>query len=98
MSARDPYPSLGDYALIGDCHSAALVSRAGSIDWCCLPRFDSGSVFARILDWDRGGHCSIAPTGRGGWHSWREYLKHTLVMASTFDGASGEVRVVDCFT
>ncbi len=42
----DPYPPIGDYALIGDCHSAALFSRRASIDWCCLPRFDSAGLYA----------------------------------------------------
>ena len=98
MPARDPYPPIGDYALIGDCHAAALVSRWGSIDWCCLPRFDSGSAFARLLDWERGGCCLIAPAGRGRWESWREYVEDTLVLVTTFDGDAGEVRLVDCFT
>ena len=55
------YPPIADYALIGDCHGAALVSRAASIDWWCAPRFDSGSIFGRLLDWERGGHCSLEP-------------------------------------
>jgi GH15 family glucan-1,4-alpha-glucosidase len=98
VSAREAYPPIGDYALIGDCHAAALISRAASIDWCCLPRFDSGSAFARLLDAERGGHCSIWPVGRGGWDSSREYIGDTLVLATTFEGADGEARVIDCFT
>ena len=61
MPTHTPYPPIHEYALIGDCHSAALVSRSGSIDWCCVPRFDSGSCFGRILDWEHGGFCSIFP-------------------------------------
>ncbi len=53
---------IGDYALISDCHSAALVSKAGSLDWLCRPRFDSPAVFARILD-DAAGHFSVSPKG-----------------------------------
>jgi GH15 family glucan-1,4-alpha-glucosidase len=92
----DPYPPIGDYGLIGDCHSAALVSREGSIDWCCLPRFDSGSAFGRLLDWERGGHCQIAPVGSG-WETTRDYLDDTLVLETIFRTRGGEARLLDSF-
>ena len=94
---EDPYPSIGDYGLLGDCHSAALVSRRGSIDWCCLPRFDSGSAFARLLDHERGGHCSLTPTLSGDWQYERAYVEDTLVLATTVEGPGGHARITDCF-
>lgn len=93
--SRSEYPSIADYALIGDCHSAALVSRQGSIDWCCLPRFDSDSCFGRILDWENGGYFQVRPVGRFSSH--RQYLEKSLVLATTFRSSSGEVRLIDCF-
>jgi GH15 family glucan-1,4-alpha-glucosidase len=95
-TSAHPYPPIRDYALIGDCATAALVSRQGSIDWCCLPRFDSGSAFGRLLDWERGGHCSVSPAARGRWESSREYLEDTLVLVTTFQAPGGEVRLTDC--
>jgi GH15 family glucan-1,4-alpha-glucosidase len=93
----EPYPTISDYAMIGDCHSAALVSRQGSIDWCCLPRFDSGSAFGRLLDWEVGGHCQIAPIpGSGAWETTREYLEDTLVLQTTLRSRGGEAKVFDC--
>jgi GH15 family glucan-1,4-alpha-glucosidase len=97
VNQRDQYPPIGDYGLIGDCHSAALVSRQGSIEWCCLPRFDSGSAFGRILDRERGGHCSIAPTETGDWQYERVYLDDTLVLQTTVEGPAGQARLTDCF-
>src|SRR5437868_13391892 len=94
---EDAYPSIGDYGLIGDWHSAALLSRHGSIHWCCLPRFDSGSAFARLLDWERGGHCSMTPTASGEWQYERVYLEDTLVLQTTVDGPAGQARITDCF-
>jgi GH15 family glucan-1,4-alpha-glucosidase len=93
----EPAPSIGAYGLIGDCHSAALVSAEGSIDWCCLPRFDSGSCFGRLLDRERGGFCAVAPTD--GDASWRgsSYLQDTLVLENVLDGPQGTVRVRDFF-
>jgi GH15 family glucan-1,4-alpha-glucosidase len=91
-----PYPPIGDYALIGDCHSAALVSRSASVDWCCLPRFDGAALFGRLLDWHRGGHCEIEPLAES-YHASREYLDDTLVLVTRFQEAGGEARLFDCF-
>jgi GH15 family glucan-1,4-alpha-glucosidase len=97
VSRRDEFPQIADYALIGDCHSAALVSRTAAIEWCCLPRFDSGSAFAAILDRERGGTCSITPVKAGKWSYSRRYLEDTLVLETVLDGPSGEVGIVDLF-
>ena len=91
------YPPIGDYALIGDCHSAALVAKDGAIDWCCLPRFDSGSAFGRLLGRPDAGHCSITPTGEGPWEYERSYVDDTLVLETTLHGPAGEARLLDCF-
>jgi GH15 family glucan-1,4-alpha-glucosidase len=96
MSPRTTYPPISDYAFLSDCHSAALVSRTGSIDWCCMPRLDSGSMFGRLLDWNRGGFFEIeAVDGRA---VGREYLDRTLVLETTFRAGGSEARVLDCFT
>ncbi len=67
-----------DYAIVGDCRSAALISRFGSCDWLCWPRFDSPSLFAAILDEERGGRFSISPAGE--FQSRRSYLGETNVL------------------
>lgn len=89
------YVPIADYALIGDCHGAALVSRGGAIDWACLTRFDGDPVFCRILDAQRGGTFRIAPTEP--FTSTRRYLPGTNVLETTFETDSGVVRLVDCF-
>jgi GH15 family glucan-1,4-alpha-glucosidase len=89
------YPPLSDYGLIGDCHTAALVSRRGSIDWCCLPRFDSDSCFGRLLDWRQGGYFEIAPRGR--FSVRRQYLPNSLMLATTFSARGGSARLTDFF-
>jgi GH15 family glucan-1,4-alpha-glucosidase len=83
---------ISDYGLLSDCRSAALVSRDGSVDWLCFPRFDGPSVFARILD-ERAGHWSIKPVGD--FTTERRYFEDTLVLATTFKTASGNVVLVD---
>lgn len=95
-SAARPYPPISDYALIGDCHSAALISRAGSIDWCCLPRFDSDSCFGRLLDWKQGGHFTITPKGKA--RVSREYVSDTLVLQTTYRSGRNIARVTDFFS
>jgi GH15 family glucan-1,4-alpha-glucosidase len=94
----DDHPSIGEYGLIGDCRTAALVSRAGSIDWCCLPRFDAGSAFARLLDSERGGHCSITPRTDDPRAAQRQYRGNSLVLDTSFEGPRGQARLTDCFT
>ena len=90
------YPSLSGYGLISDCHSAALVSGGGSIDWCCMPRFDSGSFFGRLLDWDRGGHCTIAPAATAD-ATHQRYEEDSMVLVTTFSTSGGELVVRDLF-
>ncbi len=84
---------IADYALIGDCRTAALVSRDGSIDWLCLPEFSSPSVFARLLDLG-GGHFSLSPTEP--FTATRRYIDGTAVLETTFETPTGSARILDC--
>jgi len=83
---------IGAYGLLADCNTAALVDRHGSIDWLCLPRYDSPAVFARILDREAG-HWSIRPVG--GFTTTRRFLPGTLVLETTFATDEGAVRLTD---
>ncbi|MEU7568190.1 glycoside hydrolase family 15 protein [Streptomyces fradiae] len=83
-----------DYALIGDLQTAALVGRDGSIDWLCLPRFDSGACFAALLGDENNGHWRIAPAGARTCAR-RAYLGDSLVLESVWETRTGSVRVLD---
>ena len=85
---------LEDYGLIGDMESAALVGRTGSIDWLCLPRFDSASCFSGLLGDDRHGRWVVAPAGEVRAIS-RRYRPGTLVLETDFETSEGAVRVID---
>jgi GH15 family glucan-1,4-alpha-glucosidase len=89
------YPPISDYALISDCHGAALVCRDGAIDWCCLPRIDHSSCFGRLLDRERGGFCSIAPVDPAAGGAMREYLDGTMVLRTVMTATSGQAAVTD---
>ncbi|KWV57052.1 glucoamylase [Bradyrhizobium macuxiense] len=82
-----------DYALIGDCETGALVGWDGSIDWLCLPRFDSQSCFSKLLGDERNGHWLLASKGIGSVK--RRYLPETLVLETVVSVASGTARIVD---
>src|SRR5438046_10160946 len=84
-----------DYALIGDCQTAALVGRDGSIAWLCLPRFDPGACFAALLGKPEHGCWLLAPAGEV--HaSRRHYRADTLVLETDFETDDGEVTLIDC--
>ncbi|MEO8938031.1 MAG: glycoside hydrolase family 15 protein [Burkholderiaceae bacterium] len=87
-----------DYALIGDCQTAALVARNGSIDWFCVPRFDGGACFAALLGDADHGRWRIAPrrdVGQDDVVATRSYYDHTLILETVFETASGRVAVID---
>jgi GH15 family glucan-1,4-alpha-glucosidase len=83
---------IADYALLSDCHTAALVSRAGSVDWLCAHRFDGPSIFARLLD-ERAGHWSIRPVADADVS--RRYLDQTMVLSTRFTTPTGVVTLED---
>lgn len=91
-----PLP-IADYALIGDFQSAGLVGKDGSIDWLCLPHFDSGACFAALLGTPEHGRWQIAPAGEV-LQTHRHYREGTLILETEFETATGAVQVIDCMT
>src|SRR5260221_10603407 len=85
--------AIEDYALIGDCHTAALVGRDGSIDWLCMPRFDAGACFAALLGTWENGRWLIAPAAKAETLQ-RKYRGDTLVVETEFELAGGERAAV----
>ena len=85
--------AIEDYALIGDCETAALVAKDGSIDWLCLPRFDSPACFAALLGSAENGRWQLAPVKKA--RVIRQYLPHTLILETEFQTPDGAVKVID---
>jgi GH15 family glucan-1,4-alpha-glucosidase len=88
-------PPISDYAMIGDCETAALVASNGSIDWLCWPRFDSSACFAALLGSPDNGHWRIAPKGKTT-EARHRYVGNTLVLETFFRTSEGSVTVTDC--
>src|SRR4051794_382871 len=93
MERTDGFAAIGDYGLISDQRTAALVAKDGAIDWMCAPRFDDEPLFSRLLDPAGGGACELHPTES--FDVERCYLEDTNVLQTTWTTASGKVRVTD---
>ncbi|WP_215755181.1 glycoside hydrolase family 15 protein [Acetobacter sp. P5B1] len=101
MSSHDPFPRrilplpIEDYALLGDCHTAALTGRDGTIDWLCLPRFDSPACLAALLGTAEHGHWALHPA-EPVLSVQRRYRDDTLILETTFTTQNGEVMLTEC--
>jgi len=91
--SRAPYPPIAEHGVIGNLHTVALISTDGTIDWYCSPRFDSPSMFAALLDANRGGHFALRPAD-GEWQNKQLYFPDTNVLITRFltPGGVGEVQ------
>ena len=93
VRASASYPAIADYGIIGSMRTCALVSKVGSIDWLCLPSFDSPAVFGRMLDWHRGGYFQVTP--RDVRSVDRRYLLETNILETTFQTETGIAKLTD---
>lgn len=90
------YPPIAEHGIVGDLQTAALVSSAGTIDWWCAPRFDSPSIFASLLDSERGGYCRVTLDPAADKVTIRQlYLPDTAVLVTRFAGPDGVGEVAD---
>ena len=96
LRANDGYPPIEDHGLIGDLRTCALIGLDGTIDWLCLPRFDSQAVFCRLLDRDRGGHFTVAPEELT--HSRQYYLPDSAVLVTEMSSRTGVMKLTDALT
>lgn len=87
------YRPIRDYALIGDCHGAALIASNGSVDWCCLARFDAEPVLWRLLDAEQGGFFQIRP--EGDYDVQRAYVLETNILRTTFQSGQDRIAIID---
>lgn len=94
MNNKQSGPLIEDYALIGDCETAALVSRSGSIDWLCWPNFSSPACFASLIGKKENGYWQIAPAGEVKKIT-RRYREHTLILETTFETSTGAATLID---
>src|SRR5215468_11195693 len=95
IAAKTGYIPIEDYAMVGDLYTVALVGKNGSIDWCCLPDFDSPSVFGALLDAQKGGFFGLAPAGQGGLNTKQMYFPETNILITRFLTHDGVGEITD---
>jgi len=85
--------NISDYGITGNCRTSALISKFGSVDWCCLPDFDSASVFARLIDDEKGGHFSIIPSGN--YSVSQDYIRNTNILKTVYSSPEASFEIID---
>jgi GH15 family glucan-1,4-alpha-glucosidase len=93
ISNMPAYVPIRDYAVVGDCHGCALISRTGSVDWCAFGRLDAAPLFCRLLDANKGGFLSLAPYES--FEVERAYIEGTNMLRAVFSTAAGKAAITD---